>query len=436
MTEIRIITDDHHKRSEARHSTAPQSTPLSTLPMDEFHLIQRNMSEINIEIEDISAILSQEGLEAEHEFIRKNYKANEQGLCQICGINHVKKLSWYEMAINATSRITNFIIGFQEKFVNKFWNKAVDDKYCAICYEKYEVYWNLPLCQTSIFCNNCVKQYIEVQVTHYNILEIPCPCLNCNNFLSKSDILQFIPQDFYMKYSKILQRRLLALDPTVKFCITPDCEGIIIGSSSDPHKSCTICNMEMCFICGKPWHEGKTCEEEENFEYEGWELGKNVKRCPKCSYKIEKNEGCNHMICIMCKSEFCWLCGIRWYLGHNQNQCVTVKEFIKWTDEVAPLIVQQINQPEVQENNNRKMIMIEILKFFMLLLFPLTIAIFIIFGPAYFASRNVYRSYYYKSRAFRNTMTVIVFILAFIFTPVFYAVVVPTCPCWTIAQLP
>lgn len=356
-------------------------------------------------------------------------------MCRVCGTNHIKKINWYEMTINATSSITNFIKGFQEKFINRFWSKAVEEKYCAICYEKPTAYWNLPTCQTSIFCINCVKQYIEVQVTHYNILEIACLCSNCSNFLSKSDILQFVSQEFYLKYEKIFQRRLLALDPTVKFCITPDCEGIILGSPSDQHKFCTICNLEMCFICGKIWHEGKTCEEEENFEFEGWELGKNVKRCPKCSYKIEKNEGCNHMTCSMCKSEFCWLCGIRWYSGHNQHYCVTIKDFPKWTDEVAQRVVQHANEPEVQRNKCWRT-MVEIFTFLMFLFFPITIAVFIIFGPAYYTSRNVYRSYLHKGRAIRITMTVIMFIIAFIFTPVFYAIAVPSCPCWFIASLP
>ncbi|OMJ92137.1 hypothetical protein SteCoe_5125 [Stentor coeruleus] len=430
MTEIRIVTDEQHERPKVRHSTAPMSVILSSLPIEEYQSDPRNMTENNIDIEDISAVLSQEGSEDDHEFI-----PNHQGICRVCGTNHVKKFNWYEKAINATSSITNFIKGFQEKFINRFWSKTIEEKYCAICYEKPTDYWNLPNCQTSVFCNNCIKQYIEVQVTHYNILEIPCPCSNCGYFLSKSDILQFVPQEFYSKYEKILQRRLLALDPTIKFCITPDCEGIIIGSISDPHKSCTLCHLEMCFICGKPWHEGKTCEEEENIEYEGWELGKNVKRCPKCCYKIEKNEGCNHMTCSLCKTEFCWLCGIRWYSGHNQHQCIVVKEFPRWTDEVVNHIVQPEIDPQNQRNKCWRTIA-DIFVFFMLLLFPITVAIFIIFGPAYYASRNVYRSNLNRSRTVRNIMTVIMFIIALIFTPVFYAIAIPTCPCWFIASMP
>lgn len=73
MTEIRIVTDNHHERPKARHFTAPQSVILASLPIDEFHSEQRNMSENNIDIEDIGDILFQGGLEGEHEFIRKLY---------------------------------------------------------------------------------------------------------------------------------------------------------------------------------------------------------------------------------------------------------------------------------------------------------------------------------------------------------------------------
>lgn len=42
---------------------------------------------------------------------------------------------------------------------------------------------------------------------------------------------------------------------------------------------------------------------------EGWAKEKGgVKFCPVCKTKIEKNEGCNHMTCIVCSYEFCWHC--------------------------------------------------------------------------------------------------------------------------------
>merc|ERR1712157_669481 len=46
-------------------------------------------------------------------------------------------------------------------------------------------------------------------------------------------------------------------------------------------------------------------------ETANWILA-NTKSCPKCSSRIEKNQGCNHMSCQQCKYEFCWICLAPW----------------------------------------------------------------------------------------------------------------------------
>eukprot|EP00934_Nitzschia_sp_Nitz4_P004865 Nitzschia sp. Nitz4//scaffold44_size153857//115497//119767//NITZ4_002740-RA/size153857-augustus-gene-0.10-mRNA-1//1//CDS//3329552214//4855//frame0 len=45
-------------------------------------------------------------------------------------------------------------------------------------------------------------------------------------------------------------------------------------------------------------------------------LKANTRPCPQCKVPIEKNEGCNHMICFnpACRHEFCWICRRDWSL--------------------------------------------------------------------------------------------------------------------------
>eukprot|EP00803_Ostreobium_quekettii_P007340 evm.model.scf_419EXC.6 EVM.evm.TU.scf_419EXC.6 scf_419EXC:49227-49853(-) len=38
--------------------------------------------------------------------------------------------------------------------------------------------------------------------------------------------------------------------------------------------------------------------------------------CPRCSANIQRNGGCNHMVCTMCGNHFCYKCGMDWK-GHD-----------------------------------------------------------------------------------------------------------------------
>jgi ariadne-1 len=66
---------------------------------------------------------------------------------------------------------------------------------------------------------------------------------------------------------------------------------------------------------------------DDDSETSNW-IAANTKECPKCNVTIEKDGGCNHMVCKNqnCKTDFCWVClgpwdphGSSWY---NCNRCV------------------------------------------------------------------------------------------------------------------
>ena len=96
----------------------------------------------------------------------------------------------------------------------------------------------------------------------------------------------------------------------MRWCPNPNCKGAIRGQTLDDKiVICSKCQTKVCFSCRGEGHEGKTCEKALEDQLEGWAAEKGgVKFCPVCRSKIEKNEGCNHMTCVVCKYEFCWNC--------------------------------------------------------------------------------------------------------------------------------
>ena len=78
--------------------------------------------------------------------------------------------------------------------------------------------------------------------------------------------------------------------------------------------------------CNKKPHEGRTCEEEQaRIEREeeanvndgllnDLAVAEGMQRCPKqsCGVMVDRSSGCNHMTCVICKHEFCYVCRTQW----------------------------------------------------------------------------------------------------------------------------
>lgn len=77
------------------------------------------------------------------------------------------------------------------------------------------------------------------------------------------------------------------------------------GMAGTPVK-CDRCSGIACFECKSTWHPGETCEEAQFSQLYLWTLDKDVGACPRCKCLIEKNKGCDHMTCKMCKRSFNW----------------------------------------------------------------------------------------------------------------------------------
>ena len=121
--------------------------------------------------------------------------------------------------------------------------------------------------------------------------------------------------DLYEKYKRFKSQKTLDKDPLIRWCTKAGCDTYMKAENDQATKlTCPKCSTEICFKCRNNWHGDLSCEDALKEQFSGWAkenqfIKDNISFCPMCRTKIEKNAGCNHMTCQVCKYEFCWACG-------------------------------------------------------------------------------------------------------------------------------
>ena len=112
----------------------------------------------------------------------------------------------------------------------------------------------------------------------------------------------------------------------------PHCKVPIEKNSGSSHMFCIMCKFEFCYWCLIEWNGN--CQAlhwftapnsnsvkapiarspvfTRYFEASEQYVRECTKPCPGCRAPIEKNSGSNHMTCVICKFEMCWICLIQW----------------------------------------------------------------------------------------------------------------------------
>lgn len=98
-----------------------------------------------------------------------------------------------------------------------------------------------------------------------------------------------------------------------RFCPTPDCEQIyratLATSMAAPVVfTCPSCLGTSCTSCHTA-HPGLSCAQHRASLAVHHTAPDTVKRCPSgCGALLQKQDGCNHVMCPICKAHMCWRC--------------------------------------------------------------------------------------------------------------------------------
>jgi len=213
-------------------------------------------------------------------------------------------------------------------------NENIIESECSICYENYNLKkFNFFDCCEHIFCPDCIFNYLSIKINEGDI-NIKCPDKNCQEHLLYNDIINVIKKDQIIrdKYETFLLNYVenQHLNNDIKYKIThcpePSCNLLIeyTHNNNNIHIACPFCKKQFCPKC-KNIHLDMTCEKYSeslkatNFDEWLSIKGKLVNECPKCKNLIEKNFGCNHMTCKVCKTEFCFICSHIYTKDDNHN---------------------------------------------------------------------------------------------------------------------
>jgi len=201
---------------------------------------------------------------------------------------------------------------------------------CEICFESQNrsSMTSLSECDHS-YCNECWTGHLKSKIDDA-IGTIYCPESSCDVIVDSKIVCSLLKNDkkALKTYNHLVADNFVTKNRRIKWCPGLDCPNAIKAESAEAKLVQCTCGSSFCFACCENWHSpvsckllkkwGKKCKDDS--ETANW-MTSNTKDCPKCYATIEKNGGCNHMICRKCKYDFCWMCLKEWKSHTDYYNC-------------------------------------------------------------------------------------------------------------------
>lgn len=205
--------------------------------------------------------------------------------------------------------------------------KTLNMKQCEICLDDFDsanIEDRYKFECGHLYCSSCTDEHIKTEIINGRVKKINCPYTNCTFEITETQIASIVKEnnpDLFNKYLKFKKNKELEDNPDTIFCPHPDCEGFVIYEHHEERLATKIeCQFghPICTRCGEVWHAEQKCEKQMDEEIEKLVMNHQLrlKRCPGCTNWTQKNSGCNHMTCIFCQFQWCWLCNQKYTPTH------------------------------------------------------------------------------------------------------------------------
>lgn len=210
---------------------------------------------------------------------------------------------------------------------------------CPVCFENYErsPRFSLP-CKCSC-CFDCLTQWSVSKIKEQQLQfedTFSCITSSCKNSFKIQQIYPKLPFQNKEQIDQALLFVYLNKTPDIRCCPNNNCSyaGIL--------QSTFYCTESLeCVECGTNWKDQSSTKTWKNSSHEIFSfLWKKLraKKCPHCFVIIQKDGGCDHMICERCKYEFCWICSTS-APHHNQSYHFLHRIITQWLHRILICLV-------------------------------------------------------------------------------------------------
>jgi ariadne-1 len=207
---------------------------------------------------------------------------------------------------------------------------SIEANNCLICFDSFPPGEMFALPCQHYACTSCWKNHVINQKS-----SCPRTCFKCRYPLSDKIIESFVGESFFTNYSEEIISHQISYGKQFKRCISPKCDKIYDSRGVLHSVFECDCGTRVCWKCGKDAHAPLNCQQYEQFCQLSIDesltlqtILQDSKHCIHCRVLIEKNGGCNHLICGNCKKAFCWRCGTHWNDQINAcNDCTNRPEY-------------------------------------------------------------------------------------------------------------
>lgn len=286
-----------------------------------------------------------------------------QGAMQNCGFyfDYFKIWKFFESKSYVKEEVNNKMLEIHEianfmntsaKGVNECAQGQLGEKpednmiMCEICYDDFAVWDAKHLGCNHYFCNEDFIDTIKCKITERKKWDaFRCPTGTCGKLMNfdyfKTLKMDNESQKLMYFYQKRISEDIVSANPSVFPCKVKGCDKFFylpyslisraglarqseILKTEQAYKEkypmeshfCACCNIT-CIGCEEGGHEPIRCGDaflwRKNVDKKKDELSdlwimKNTKKCPHCKTPTAKNGGCDHMSCMTCYKDWCWVC--------------------------------------------------------------------------------------------------------------------------------